>query len=366
MTSLELLTAAFQFKKTPRLPLMMLGAWPQTLVRWKREGLPDNWAETNFFGLDGMSGTGVMLGTCFWSPFLPRFEKSVIENDGQYNVFWDPNGRLMKQHTGELDQSVAEYLEFPVKTRNDWDKLKWRMDPDFPGRYADLENAAQSYKKRGDCPVSQSLSGPYRLLWHVFGDAGLCYALYDDPEMIHDIMEHWLKLNCAAFDKVMKELPVNHVTIMEDMSCNTGMMISPAHFNEFLAPYYKSYISHIKKYNSVFGITVDTDGNVNELIPLLLDCGVNCVQPFEVQAGMDVVALRRIYGNRLVIRGGIDKRVLAKTKSDIDRELDRVLPTFVETGGYIISLDHQAPPDISLENYMYFLEKARTYSGTLK
>ena len=83
--------------------------------------------------------------------------------------------------------------------------------------------------------------------------------------------------------------------------------------------------------------------------------------PFEVQAGMDVVSIRKMYGDRLVIRGGIDKREIALGKEAIDRELERVLPIFVETGGYIISLDHQAPPDISLENYMYFLEKAREY-----
>ena len=63
----------------------------------------------------------------------------------------------------------------------------------------------------------------------------------------------------------------------------------------------------------------------------------------------------------LVIRGGIDKRVLPQGRDAIDRELDRVLPNFVETGGYFICLDHQAPPDVPLENYLYFLEKAREY-----
>lgn len=124
-------------------------------------------------------------------------------------------------------------------------------------------------------------------------------------------------------------------------------------------PYYKQLVAQVKSFPSVFGVWVDSDGDVNELLPLLLECGVNGCFPFEVQSGMDVVAVREIYGSRLVIRGGIDKRALFGSKEDIDREVDRGLPTFLETGGYFVSLDHSASPDISLENYLYFLEAVK-------
>lgn len=363
MNALERLRRTFRFEKTDRPPVMMQGAWPATFLRWEAEGLPANHRETNYFGMDPAPSTGVMLGTCFWSPFIPRFTKRMVSQDEEYQVFWDPNGRLMKQRQGELDQSVGEYLRFPVTSRADWEAVKSRLDPSNPERYEGLAAAAQRQRSRPDEPVTQILSGPYRLLWHLFGDVGLCYALHDDPEMIKDIMRTWLALNCGALDTITAQMDVHFLTIMEDMSCNTGMMLSPAHFTAYMAPYYKELIAHAKRRSAYFGTMVDTDGNVEELIPLLLDCGVTAMTPFEVQAGMDVVDLRRRYGQRLVIKGGIDKRVLAKGRPDIDREIERVLPTFLKTGGYIVCLDHQAPPDIPLDNYMYFLQQVRRYSG---
>jgi len=70
---------------------------------------------------------------------------------------------------------------------------------------------------------------------------------------------------------------------------------------------------------------------------------VNCMMPFEVQAGMDVVALRQQYGNAFCIIGGIDKRALAQDEAAIDAEMERVVPTFLDSGMFIPTLDHTAP-----------------------
>lgn len=363
MNSLDRFRNTFEFRKTDKLPVHTFGAWNETYERWKGEGLPVNWLQSNYFGEDQCGGTGVHLGTNGFSPFFPRFEKKLIMEDENYEIFYDEHGRIVKKKKNQVNISIAEYLEFPVKTREDWVRIKKRMDPYEETRYNNLKKTSEFHGgiKNRDYPILQPISGTYRILWHLMGDIGLCYAFYDDPEMVHDIMRQWLYMNITAIDRIMKYIDFNILTIMEDLSCNTGMMLSPALFREFMMPYYKELIQHIRKYPSIIGVWVDSDGDVMELIPLLLECGVNGLFPFEVQAGMDVVRIREMYGEKLVIRGGIDKREIAKGKDNIERELDRVLPVFTRTGGYFICLDHQAPPDISLENYMYFLEKAKSY-----
>ncbi len=67
------------------------------------------------------------------------------------------------------------------------------------------------------------------------------------------------------------------------------------------------------------------------------------------------------YSGRLVIRGGIDKREVARGRPAIDAELDRVLPTFAETSGYIVCLDHQAHPQIALADYRYYVQRVQSY-----
>ncbi len=104
---------------------------------------------------------------------------------------------------------------------------------------------------------------------------------------------------------------------------------------------------------------VDTDGDMNLLIPLFVDAGVNWLWPFEVQSGMDVVKVREEYPDEFMIWGGMDKRALALDKDAIRREVERVLPPMLEKGGYIPGIDHNVPPDVPLENFQFYLELVR-------
>jgi uroporphyrinogen decarboxylase len=103
-----------------------------------------------------------------------------------------------------------------------------------------------------------------------------------------------------------------------------------------------------------FGL--DSDGNIDPLIPVWMDAGIDILYPFEVQAGMDVLAVRKKYGKDLRIWGGVDKRTLERGPAAIDEELERIRPLIWE-GGYVPMLDHSAPPDIPYLNYCYFLKK---------
>jgi uroporphyrinogen decarboxylase len=105
-----------------------------------------------------------------------------------------------------------------------------------------------------------------------------------------------------------------------------------------------------------FGL--DSDGNIDPLIPVWMDSGIDILYPFEVQADMDVLAVRRKYGRDLRIWGGVDKRPLAIGHDAIDQELERVKPLIAD-GGYIPMLDHSATPDTPYENYRYFLNRLK-------
>ncbi len=97
---------------------------------------------------------------------------------------------------------------------------------------------------------------------------------------------------------------------------------------------------------------VDSDGNLWNIIPLLLEAGVTGIYPLEMAAGMDVMKLRKSFP-KLQMIGGIDKRSIAKGKREIDKELTRISKAIGE-GGYIPCIDHSVPPDISWNNFCYY------------
>jgi uroporphyrinogen-III decarboxylase len=87
------------------------------------------------------------------------------------------------------------------------------------------------------------------------------------------------------------------------------------------------------------------------------------MHPFEPAAGMDVVAVRDQYGDRLAILGGIDKHVLRRSKAEIDRELEYKLHPSLRRSGTVFGLDHRIPNGTPLENYRYYVRRGREMLG---
>lgn len=120
----------------------------------------------------------------------------------------------------------------------------------------------------------------------------------------------------------------------------------------------------IRKFADQHGIpilSVDTDGDADLIAPVMIEAGVNYLYPMEVAAGCDVNVWRDKYPT-LGMMGGIDKRVLARGRKAIDKELERIKPA-MEKGRYIPDLDHLIPDDVSWENYRYYAEKLKELVG---
>ena len=172
-------------------------------------------------------------------------------------------------------------------------------------------------------------------------------------------------LETEALKRVVKDIRVDWAMFWEDMAFKTGPLISPSMVRKFMMPHYKK-VTDILRSNGVDVIIANSDGNVNELIPLWLECGINACWPLECAAGNDAVALRKKYGKDLILAGCIDKRALLKGKDAIREEVMSKVPFLLETGGYLPSVDHMVPPDVTLENYLYFINTVREVAGLEK
>jgi uroporphyrinogen decarboxylase len=151
-------------------------------------------------------------------------------------------------------------------------------------------------------------------------------------------------------------------SMWEDMAYNAGPLLSPTHFERYLVPQYQRITSLLRRYG-VDVIWVDCDGLIDSLIPLWLKAGVNCMFPIEVGTwNADPVKLRAQYGKDLLMMGGMDKHLLQHGPAAIEREIRRLTP-LVESGGYIPMPDHRVPPDVPLENYLFYCQKIREIWG---
>lgn len=377
MNSRERFNSVMNFEVGSRTLYWEMGYWAGTIRRWYKEGLQNQGRILESIPSD-KTVTGEMIPSPeFDSPrdvevasamgldkgmmrfpvehwIYPKFEKTVIEETETHIILIDENG--IKQEIFKKGGSMPRFLSYPVSRRDDFERIKERFNPDDPGRFP--KNLSDVIKQLGDRDYPMALGGRpvgfFGSLRDLMGFEGALTSYYDDPKLTKNILtfltDFWINL----WEKILSYITVDAVYIWEDMSYKCGSLVSPALFREFMLPCYKRLTGFIKSHG-INTIIVDTDGNCTELIPIFMDGGVTGMYPFEVQAGMNVAQIAKDFPT-LKIMSGIDKTKL-KSKELIDKELEEKVPFVLKRGGYIPSLDHLAPPDISWELFVYYRNK---------
>lgn len=339
------------YRKLDRIPFLEWnGPWEETIRRWCMEGFPLGQRFDDYFSFDKRRETAPID----FGP-IPQFVPKVIEEDDRYEICMDTRGIVRKTlKTHSYGGVMSTWLEFPVKNREDWNEMKSRFDPKDMRRYPKTwGNELIEYYNTMDHPIELQFSGFFYQGRHLMGWQRLLPAFYKDPDLVHDIMDFWANFLIEAFRKFVGRVKVDYAVFNEDLAYKHGPAISPKIFEEFILPNYKKVTRFLKDHD-IDIIGMDSDGNFEVLIPLLLEGGINCLEPLEVVCGMDAPALREQYGKRLLLIGNINKLALVKGKKAIKMEVDRKF-ALAKEGGYIPSIDHTIPADISLENYKYYV-----------
>jgi uroporphyrinogen decarboxylase len=354
----ERLVKCLTFQEVDRPPYFQeMEGWIATHERWwKESGLGDFLDLKAYFNADfGFEIVPVVLG------MLPPFQRKVIEETGRFYILRNERGILMRRRRDE--GSMPEFLEHPVKGWDDWEQVKReRFDPDDPDRYHADWGAFNGYLESTGA-VAQLGRYPYGLFGTVrdlMGAEQTLLAFYDQPDLVRDMMDYLTDFWIRIYDRVTEHVKVAAIHIWEDMAYRHGSLISPNMVREFMMPNYRR-IKDLAETKGIPVMSVDTDGDVSQLVPIMMENGVNVIWPFEVQAGCDIEEYRRQYP-RLGIIGGLDKRALAQDRGAIDHELARA-ERMLRHGGYVAGLDHMVPPDVPWENYKYYMERLRQLVG---
>ena len=339
-----------------------------SMDRWVAEGHIKDVEELH--KLCGIEERGMQyFGNLGWceAEFHPYFEIKVIKDQGEHELVQDHAGRHVLYFKGRRHGFMPEYVDHPVKDRDTWERnIKWRMAPEAPGRFDYLPETAQKLKAHAakGGMVGQQVIGGYMYLRSLVGPEGTLYMVYDNPALIHDMMQTWFDLADHVIAQHQKILSLDELFLAEDICYNHGPLISPDMMREFLFPYYQQLIANIKKRQQDptrhMYIQIDTDGDCRPVIPVYQEIGMDYMSPFEAASNCDVVELRKQYPD-LLMRGGIDKRILAQDKEAIDRMIDRIMPFMQKNGGYIPTCDHGVPEEVSFENFVYYRKRLKEF-----
>jgi hypothetical protein len=348
----------------------------------------------------------VPVGEWFWTTFVQRARLDLhADNDFNPHRYWDldlvvinPNmdprvaGVRVLEDTPDRKvvrtgfESTIErrgaypmprYLDFATKTYEDMQALVFD-DPADPRRYYvaidDQINSVTdalnlnlpSFMDRvnsyaDDFCVFGGVCEPHEMIWRILGPENVLIKMAEEPremqkftERVGDFLVGIARGQIAAAGHKLTGLYV-----WGDVAFRRGMMFSPSYWRKVYKPQLKRLCDEI--HAAGLKVIYHGCGNASVLFDDMIEVGVDCYNPLEAKADLDVLELKRKYGKRLAFNGNIDAQVLSTNDcGQVRREVLRKLNA-AKGGGYIIQSDHSVPGDVSAATYDYYIHLVREH-----
>ena len=346
MTSHERFKRMFEHRDADRVPIID-SPWGATIERWQCEGMPKGVSFVDYFDLDKTTRISVDNG--------PRYETKIVEETEEYRIHQTSWGATLKNWKHAA--STPEFIDFTVTDPDSWQEARARMTPTRDRVPWDRLKA--NYKRWRE-------EGYWidALLWFGFdvthswmvGTERVLFALVENPEWLSDLFNHCLDVNLALLDMVWDEgYTFDSVFWFDDMGYKQNQFFSLRTYRELLKPVQKRAIewAHAKGIKA----HLHSCGDINPFVPELVEIGLDALNPLEVKAGMDTLHLKKTFGDKLVLHGGINA-VLWDKPDKIREEISEKLPILKQDGGYVFSSDHSVPSSVSLEDFRGIVELA--------
>ena len=321
---------------------------------WRAQGASAAELSLTDFGFDYVRRHHVAVSTELWG----GFPEEIVSEDADARVTRDRYGRLSK--LCKASATIPLPLEYPVTDMDSWLRLK-PMYQFHEQRFAKGWLSASLSARDAGALVVASIPGGFNEPRELMGEEALCLAYYEDPELIHDMLSTMGETAYRVLERVSDAVPIDVLSVHEDLAGKSGALIGPAQIQTFIQPYYRRVWDMLSSRGARI-FQQDSDGNMNSVIPAFLEAGINCMLPMEPAAGMDMVQVRKQYGERLMLMGGIDKHILREPLDRIHEELTYKLQPIMQRG-VVFGLDHRIPNGTPLAHYRYYVQTARALLG---
>ncbi|HEY3398470.1 MAG TPA: hypothetical protein VGM19_12515 [Armatimonadota bacterium] len=338
------------------------GIWPSTLDRWETEGMPLELRDMNrlleHFGLEPHIWGNPDAALYVW----PLFDKQVLSEDETTVTYTNEYGITCRDFRENAYQSMPHFESFPLHTHADWDAYRERLvwSPERVG--AGWEQQKTDWRQR-TAPLIIALNrgaSLYGSLREMFGMEQLSYLFCDDPAWLAEIMDVMVALCVGAVGTLFADFVPDAVCLWEDMAYKTGSLLSVRHVRELMVPRYQIMTAALRRAGVPF-IFEDSDGYIDDLIPLWLEGGFDGMVPMEANSGMDVALYREKYP-RLLMIGGVDKRAFSRDHAAVEHEIHKI-EQVIATGGLLPFFDHGLPHDATWDNFQYYVRRLKEVTG---
>jgi uroporphyrinogen decarboxylase len=258
---------------------------------------------------------------------------------------------------GNEEHGVEFEPDSPIKSMADFRNFT-PPDLDAPGRYDEIEWAVKEFK--GNKAIGVHLNDVFSLPRYLMGMTNLLMAIVLEPELVTALVDMSVNYNLEMARRIAK-MGADFVHTGDDIAYNKGTFMSPKHFEELFYPGFCRVMGGFKELG--FMVIKHTDGNLWSIIDMLVDSGIDCLDPIDPVAGMDLGKVKEKYGDRIALKGNVDcahlmsfgqpKEVVEATKTALRQGMP--------DGGYILSSSNSIHASVKPENYQAMMDTLKAY-----
>ena len=237
-------------------------------------------------------------------------KEQVIEETETTRLVRDGNGAVLRWIKGS--SGAPEHVDFQVKDRRAWEEhIRPHLKDEGNHKRRvnfDLYRRMRDHCARNNLFLTCGVVGPFDLMTPVCGHEHLLVGMALDPDWARDGASLLPGSPSSCWRYVAQEGPPDGLWVWEDLAFKLRPFLSPAMYRELLLPAHRRIFewAHARE----LPVILHSDGFLEPLLPDLVEAGIDCLQPLEVKAGMDLLRVKRRFGSRIALIGGMDARAL--------------------------------------------------------
>jgi uroporphyrinogen decarboxylase len=223
-------------------------------------------------------------------------------------------------------------------------------DPNRPELYSDAEQMIRAFKDEYWI-VGVTVTTIFETAWALRGLEQILVDMKMAPELANHLLDIPYSYHLAAAKKLV-QMGVDMIWTGDDVGAQNRMLIAPKMWREYLKPRMANFIAELKAINPALKVAYHTDGNIEAIIPELIEIGIDVLNPVQ-PASMDPAMIKEKYGDRLCFWGSIDEQHTLPfgSPADVEAEVLHRLKTIGKDGGLILAPTHHVQLDTPLDNF---------------
>jgi len=269
-----------------------------------------------------------------WKEIKPGFWQD------SFGVVWDRS----------IDKDIGNPAQYPLDDKNRLDQYRFpEVKPELFNHIPALIENNQDYFSF--ISIGFSL---FERAWTLRGMENLMMDMATDSGFTETLLARIVEFNLKIIDQAVR-LPIQMVKFGDDWGQQQGLLMGPKHWRRYIKPGLSRMCQKVKE-KGLF-VSIHSCGDIEEIIPDLIEIGVDLYNPFQPEV-TDIVRIKKEYGNKLSFWGGLSTQKVLPfgTTEEVKKEVRRLIKEIGAGGGYVLAPAHDTPKDVPLANVLAMIE----------